>query len=67
MGYVDVTDDITGTSVTYGQNGPTPSLNSSHPSNTGNTGRGGSGSRNYSNQSGQSGRPGIVAMRYKFQ
>jgi len=63
----DITDDITGTSVTYGQSAPTPSLNSGHPSNTGNTGRGGSGSRNYSSQSGQSGRPGIVAMRYKFQ
>lgn len=63
----DITDDITGSSVTYGQSGPTPSLNSGHPSNTGNTGRGGAGSRNYSSQAGQSGRPGIVAIRYKFQ
>lgn len=66
-GPTDVTDDITGTSVTYGQSGPGPSLNSGHPSNTGNTGRGGSGSRNYGSQAGQSGRPGIVVMRYKFQ
>ena len=63
----DITDDITGSSVTYGQNGPNPSLNSGHPSNTGNTGRGGTGSRNYGSQGGQSGRPGIVVMRYKFQ
>lgn len=63
----DITDDITGSSVTYGQNGPGPSLNSGHPSNTGSTGRGGSGSRNYGSQGGQSGRPGIFVVRYKFQ